>query len=79
MQGMAELVEECKREADRQLAELLRAHGVDPDDRSEGWEDRAREVFRNFEWEQTVEADLASPGGQRFAASVTMRLRPKRG
>lgn len=79
MRDMAELVEKCKQEMDRQLAELLRAHGIDPDDRSEGWEERAREVFRGYDIGHVEEVNCGGPDGQMLTASVTIQLRPKTG
>lgn len=79
MDGMQDLLDQVKREMDRQLAEVLRAHGVDPDDRSEGWEARACEVFRGFEFEWCTEGELSGPGRPAFAAMITLRLRPAAG
>lgn len=39
---------------DEALADILRARGVDPDDRTEGWEDRCRAALADLELTETT-------------------------
>ena len=57
---------------DDYLRDLLRARGVDPDDRSDGWEDRARDTLADLEIEDTYDMD------DRYQMTATTTIRPRR-
>lgn len=55
------------------LARYLAAHGVDPDDRSLGWEERARAVLRDVEAVEELELTDGDP--YRIVLTTTLRRR----
>lgn len=51
----ADLLRQQTKAVDAGLREIIAARGVDPDDRSPGWEDRCRAVLADLEWHESVE------------------------
>lgn len=56
---------------EQSLRDLLANNGVDPDDRTDGWEDRARAILSRFEAVDTFEMS------DDFRASITTTIRPR--
>ena len=53
------------------LRDLLRARGIDPDDRSDGWEARAREALGDVELVDSYDMD------DRYRMTARTTIRPR--
>ena len=70
---IAELTRSQAKAVEARLRQLLIAKGIDPDDRSPGWEDRARRALGDLELSDSVE------WLDECRARITTTIRPKRG
>lgn len=57
---------------EQRLRALLTARGIDPDDRTDGWEDRAREALADLEIVESV--DMSDP----YRMTATTEIRPRK-
>jgi hypothetical protein len=54
-----QLADRAAEAVEQNLRQLLAAAGFDPDDRSDGWEDRARVAFAGTEVDTTFDSTVA--------------------
>lgn len=74
--AIAEYNRQMSHAIEMRLARILCAHGVDPDDRSEGWEARAREILKDFEIIQ-ISDDIQNTFRDTYSLSVEIVIRKK--
>ena len=68
---ISDLLRQQARAVDQKLRDVLTIRGVDPDDRSLGWEDRAREALGDLELTESVE------WLENYRARIVTTIRPK--
>ena len=68
---ISDLLRQQARAVDQKLRDVLATRGVDPDDRSPGWEDRARDALEGLELTESVE------WLDNYRARIVTVIRPK--
>lgn len=51
----SDLIRRQSEAVERRLRQILEARSVDPDDRTDGWEDRARDALADLHLDESVE------------------------